>query len=188
MIPLVVACGTLGAIGAPRPNSQGPVSVPARAVYLVGQQGGTLSADDLRTHSEVKTVHSFADFQRLADKKTALWIDVTAIPLLQGDKEREWVIRTAQKEYPFVVVGCNEPLKCFRDMLDCFGISGPGKIDWTKYDTSGGFSVIMQKREMVGKEIHVSNNGRGYKVAPTVHRILHVTDRLLAGEAAPETP
>jgi hypothetical protein len=72
--------------------------------------------------------------------------------------------------------------------LDYFGISGSGPIDWTKYDLSPGFSVIRQSREKVGKEVHVTANGRGYKVVPTVQKVLNVTDRLLAGKAAPDTP
>ena len=165
-----------------------PAPTPAKAVYFVAKEGGELSKDDLKKHPEVEVAHTFADLQRLAGKGKALWIDLTAIPLLQGEKERVWVIRKAQEEYTFAVVGYNEPLKCFRDTLDCFGISGPGPIDWTKYDLSPGFSVIRLKREKVGKEIHVSGPMRGYKVAPTVQKILNVTDALLAGKAAPDAP
>ncbi len=86
------------------------------------------------------------------------------------------------------MIGGNETLWCFSDKLDCFGISGPGPVDWTKYELSPGFSVICQHREKVGKELHVTNYGRGYRVLPTVQKLLNVTNRLLAGEAAPETP
>lgn len=159
-----------------------------RAVYFVSKEGGKLSDDDLKKHPEVETVHNFADLQRLAAKDKALWIDLTAIPLLQGDKERLWLINKAQEGFTFAMVGCNEPLKCFRDTLDCFGISGPGQIDWTKYDLSPGFSVIRLKREKVGKETQVSGPMQGYKVAPTVQKILNVTDALLAEKPAPATP
>jgi hypothetical protein len=165
-----------------------PPAAPVKAVYFVGKDGGELSAAELKKHPEVQVVHTFADLQRLAAKGIALWIDVTALQLLNGDKEREWVIHRAVEEYTFALVGCNEPLKCFRDMLDCFGISGPGKIDWTKYETSPGFSVIRQHREKVGIETHVTGAMRGYKVAPTVQKILNVTDALLAGKTAPDTP
>src|SRR5262249_13744615 len=152
--------------------------VMVKAIYFVGKQGGELSADDLKKHPEVKTVRTFADLQRFAEKGKAVWIDVTAIPFLRGDKEQEWIIRKAEEGYPCAVVGCNEPLWCFRDRLDCFGISGPGPIDWTKYDLSPGFSVIRQTRLQVGIETHVSGPMRGYKVAPTARRVLNVTDRL----------
>jgi hypothetical protein len=163
-------------------------SVRVKAVYFVGKQGGELSADDLKKHPEVKIVQSFADLQCLAGKKVPIWIDVTALPVLNGDKEQEWIIRKAIEGYPFAMVGCNEPLKSFRDMLDCFLISGPGPIDWTKYDTSPGFSVIMRKREKVGKELQVSGPMQGYKTAPTVQKILKITDALMAGKEAPDAP
>jgi hypothetical protein len=77
---------------------------------------------------------------------------------------------------------------CFRDQLDCFGFRGPGPIDWTKYELSPGFSVIRQTHEKVGKETRVSGPMQGYKVAPTVQRILNVTDKLVGGQAPPDSP
>jgi hypothetical protein len=162
--------------------------VPVKAVYLVEKKGGTLSTDDLEKHPDVRTVHSFADLERFAGKKAAVWIDEAALPLLQGDKEREWVIRRAQEEYTFAMIGYNDFLYSFREKLDCFGISGPGPIDWTEHELSPGFSVICQHRKQVGKELHVTGEVRGYKVVPTVESVLNVTNRLVAGEAAPETP
>ncbi len=174
----------------PAPEGAVPPEKPVvvKAVYIVAKQGGDLSAEDLKRHPEVKTVHTFADLQRSTNNKVALWIDTTALPLLKGEKEMEWVIRRNVEGHPFAMVGCNEPLKAFRDMLDCFNISGPGPIDWTKYETSPGFSVIMQRREKVGKELHVTGPMRGYKTAPTVQKILAVTDAIMAGKAAPELP
>jgi RNA polymerase sigma factor (sigma-70 family) len=156
------------------------------AVYLVDAQGGQIRADDLKKHPEVKVVHSFADFKRFAETRTALWIDKNAVP--RGEKEVMWFIQAAQKEYPFVLIGCNEPLYSFREMLDCFMISGPGPIDWTKYKLEPGFSITMQKVEKVGRETHVTGFMRGYKEKPTVELILAVTDRLLAGDSVPESP
>ena len=160
--------------------------IPLRAVYFVAKEGGGLSADDLKKHPEVKCVQSFSDLKTVAGKDRALWIDVTALPLLQGDKEREWVIQKNQEGFSFAVVGCNEPLLAFRDRLNCFLISGPGEIDWTKYETATGFSVIRQEREMVGKETQITSHMRGYKVSPTVSNVLDVTDRLLEGKPLPE--
>ena len=42
-----------------------------KAVYLASDSGGELRADDLSQHPEVKVVYSFAEFQHLADKRTA---------------------------------------------------------------------------------------------------------------------
>lgn len=162
--------------------------VVAKAVYFVSSKGGELSPDDLKKHSEVTTVHTFADLQRLAGKKVAVWIDLTALPLLQSDQERGWVIRKNADGYPFAMTGCGDFLWCFREKLDCFGISGPGPIDWSKHELPPGFCVICRRREKVGLEVHATEEGRSYKVVPTVQKVLDVTDRLLAGEAAPETP
>ncbi len=83
----------LGFIPAPAGPVPPEAPVLLKAVYFVGKQDGDLSADHLKKHPEVKTAHTFADLQRLAGKKVAVWIDLTALPLLQGDKEREWIIR-----------------------------------------------------------------------------------------------
>jgi hypothetical protein len=42
--------------------------------------------------------------ERVASKRTAVWIDAGALGPF-GDREREWVIRMSRKKYPFVLVG-----------------------------------------------------------------------------------
>jgi hypothetical protein len=158
-----------------------------KAVYLTTGKG-RMSSKELEQHPEVRIVHTFQDLERLASKRTAIWIDAGALGLF-GDKEKEWVIRRSREKYPFVVVGYNEALYSFREKLDCFLISGPGPIDWTKYKLTPGFSVIMlEVKPVESGGTQVSGFMRGYKQEPTFEAILSVTNRLLEGKPVPESP
>jgi len=169
--------------GAYRPTA----SPLLKAVYLMAPKGRP-PAGELEKHPEVRVVHTFQDLERLASKRTAIWIDAGALSLF-GDKEKEWVIRMSRRKYPFVLVGYNNALYSFREQLDCFLISGPGPIDWTQYQLTPGFSVIMLDEKPLGDGgTQISGFMRGYKQEPTFEAILGVTKRLLAGQPVPESP
>jgi hypothetical protein len=150
-------------------------------VYLVFGKGQLLPRE-LEKHPEVTVVHSVQDMERVASQRMAIWIDAGALGLF-GDKEREWIIRQSRKKYPFVLVGYNNALYSFREQLNCFLISGPGPIDWTQYEVTPGFSVIMlEEKQLMSGGTEVSGPMQGYKQEPSVDAILRVTNRLLAGE------
>jgi hypothetical protein len=163
---------------------KGTAGVPVKAVYLVNGEGP--SARERERHPEVRIVHTFEDLKRAASERTAVWIDAGALGIL-GEKGKEWVIQMSRKKYPFVLVGYNNALYSFREQLDCFLISGPGPIDWSRYELTPGFSVIMlEEKKLEGGAVEVRGPMRGYKQEPTFDAILAVTNRLLAGEPLPE--
>jgi len=178
---------SLVAFRRPARATTAPASQASKAVYLMAGKGRP-PAKELDRHPEVTVVHTFPDLKRLASERTAVWIDAGALGLF-GDKEKEWVIRMSRKKYPFVLVGYNNALYAFREQLDCFLISGPGPIDWTQYQLTPGFSVIMQEEKPAeGGGTQVSGFMRGYKQEPTFQAILDVTNRLLAGTPVPDSP
>jgi hypothetical protein len=165
-------------------RAAGSANSPPKAVYLVSGKGPP--AKERERHPEVRIVHTFADLKRAASQRTAVWIDAGAIGLL-GENGKEWVIQKSRQKYPFVLVGYNNALYSFREQLDCFLISGPGPIDWSQYQLTPGFSVIMlEEKRLEDGAIEVSGPMRGYKQEPSFDAILGVTNRLLAGESLPE--
>jgi len=147
-----------------------PASSSFRAVYLV-QNPDQISMDDLQSHPEVMVINSFDGFKQHAQAKVALWIDKDAIELL----DQQWLHITPQKYYPLVLVGYNEPLYAFREVLSGFGIEGPD-ADWNAMTLEPGFSVWML-REETGSSL--SAFMKGYNQKPTVQDILDITNALL---------
>lgn len=141
-----------------------------KALYLV-QGGGELNADDLQSHPEVLATESFEVYKTFAGSRVALWVDKNAVELV----DQEWLHEEPQKNYPLVLVGYNDPLYAFRDVLDGFGIEGP-VVDWSKENLEPGFSVwmLLEKTESPQSAVF-----RGYQEVPTVQGILAVTNQLL---------
>lgn len=142
-----------------------------KAVYLVLQNSGMLSQDELKQRTEVAVVNSFDELKKYIDEKVPILIDKDAINMI----ENGWLQKEPQKKYPIVLVGYNDSLYSFREKMPAFGIKGP-QIDWTKTSLEPGFSVWMLREENASSK---SAFMRGYKVKPTVELILNVTNALL---------
>jgi hypothetical protein len=141
-----------------------------KAIYLV-QENGQLSREDLRAHPEVMVTGSFDEFKQLAKKKTALWIDLNSVDLV----DRNWLNQRPQRFYPIVLIGFGDALCAFRDTLGGFGI-----IEGPYADCSSpppGFSVWMLEEE---KSSSISAFMKGYEQVPTVQHILEKTNPLLS--------
>jgi len=149
-------------------------AAPLQAIYLVQGQG-QLDPAELAAHPEVAVVHTWADFQRLAQTKVALWIDKDAVDLV----DRQWLNQAPQRSYPLVVVGYSSALYAFREALPAFGISGP-YIDWSTATVGPGFSVWMLRDETGAS--HAADM-KGYQGVPTVPAILEKTNALLEEKA-----
>ena len=140
------------------------------AIYLV-QGIGQLSQEDLQAHPEVIVLSSFDDFKKLANNKTALWIDINAAGLV----DRNWLTEKPQRFYPIVLVGNSDTLCSFRDTLGGFGIiEGP---DADCSSPAPGFSVWMLEQD---ESSHKSAFMRGYEQVPRVEDILAKTNPLLS--------
>ena len=154
----------------------GPLSMQLRdprAIYLV-REHGQLQADDLKAHPEVVVVHSAREFQELGRREVALWIDRDAVDLV----DRAWLHAAPQKYYPVVLVGYNDALYSFRDILGGFGIEGPS-VDWSKQRLESGFSVWKLKEQT---STSTSAFMQGYDGRPTVVAILAKTNGLRDAE------
>jgi len=142
-----------------------------KAIYLV-QEGGQLSIENLQSHPEIITTSSFDEFKQLAQHKTALWIDINAVGLVNKD----WLNQEPQKFYPLVLLGRSDELCAFRDTLDVGRIEGPYA------DCSSpppGFSIWMIEKD-TGYEISAFMHG--YEQVPTTQDILENTNLLLEGK------
>ena len=148
-----------------------------RAVYLANG-AGVLPESELQAHPEVLVVSSFEDFKAAAEVKAGLWIDKNAVDLLGADPK--WLLQSPQKYYPLVLVGYNNPLYAFRDVMNGtgidLGIEGP-YVDWSQETVGPGYSVwmILEEQENGGH----SSVFRGFPEEPTVENILAVTNELL---------
>lgn len=142
-----------------------------KAVYLVRQNGGVLSADDLKQYPEVAVVNSFNELKKHTDKKVAVWVDKNAVDII----ENGWLQSEPQKKYPVALVGYNDSLYSFREKLSGFGINGP-KVNWNSEILEPGFSVWMLRKETSSSK---SAFLHGHKTEPTVELILKVTNALL---------
>jgi hypothetical protein len=166
---LLAGCAP-GAIRAGRPNTHQSEKITTSAIYLVHDQG-QLSTSDLRYHPEVMVATSFDAFKRDSQAKVALWIDKNAVSMVTMD----WLHQAPQKYYPLVLVGSNDALYAFREMLQGFPISGPA-IDWSTTTLEPGFSVWMVREETSSS---ISTYMKGYAQTPTVEAILTITNALL---------
>jgi hypothetical protein len=139
-----------------------------RAIYLV-RGNGQLAEYDLDVHPEVLVVHTFMELQDFAEIYAVdLWIDKDAVELVDSD----WLHQEPQKYYPLVLVGYNEPLYAFGDILNGFGIEGP-LISWDTKSLEPGFSVWILQDE---GEFSSSSFMNGYKEEATVQSVLNITN------------
>lgn len=150
-------------------NSQSTES--PKAVYLVSESGGVLSTEALEKYPQVVVANSFEALKQSADENTAIWIDKDAIELL----DKEWMYEKSQNSVPVVLVGYNDALFSFREILSGFGIEGPS-VDWSQKTLEPGFSVWMLKQKT---DTSTSAFMKGYDTVPTVEKILAVTDELM---------
>lgn len=141
-----------------------------KAIYLV-QENGQLSQEDLQAHPQVIVTDPFDEFKRLAEKQTALWIDINSAELV----DRDWLNQKPQRFYPIALIGLSDALCAFRDTLGGFGIIEGPYADCSS--PSPGFSVWMPEEE---KSSGASAFMKGYEQVPTVQDILEKTNPLLS--------
>ncbi len=141
-----------------------------QAVYLTNGPG-ELSAADIQSHPEVIATLTFDDFKSYAGSRIALWVDKNAVNMI----DKEWLNLPPQKYYPLVLIGYNDPLYCFRDVLSVGRIQGP-YVDWSKENLEPGFCVWMILVENASRE---SSRFRGYNQIPAVQDVLDITNPLL---------
>jgi hypothetical protein len=164
---LLAGCGAESA-GAPAVPTANPLVY--KAVYFSDGPGELIVAD-LKTHSEVFVALTFDEFKSLAGSKIALWVDRNAVEMIDMD----WLNLPPQKYYPLVIVGYNDPLYCFREILPVGQIEGP-YVDWGQETLQPGFCAWMIRIESdSGQEAFF----QGYHQAPVVQDILDVTNLLL---------
>lgn len=144
-----------------------------RAIYLTNGPG-VLPESELQVHPEVQVVSTLKEFQAAVQAKVALWIDKNAVDLVNADPG--WLHQPPQKDYPLALVGYNDPLYSFRDVLLGFPIEGP-YVDWSQETLEPGYSVWMILEEK--EDGSHSSFFQGYPEEPTVEDILAVTDELL---------
>ena len=145
------------------------LGIPAKAIYLV-QGMGQLSRKDLQEHPDVVVTKDFERFKHLARNKTALWIDINAVGLL----DKDWLNQRPQRFYPIALIGTSNALCAFRDTLGGFNI-----IEGPYADCSSpppGFSIWRLEKDT---EAGSSAFMRGYEQTPTVEDILERTNSLL---------
>ncbi len=160
-IMLIVSCTTTPA---------GSSEASYKAIYLA-QENGQLSKEDLQAHSEVIVTSSFNEFKKLAKSRTALWIDINAVGLV----EKDWLNQKPQRFYPIVLIGYGDALCSFRDTLGGFGIISGPYVDCNS--PPPGFSVWMLEEE---NSSGWSAFMQGYEQIPRVKDILEKTDPLLS--------
>lgn len=93
-----------------------------KAIYLKPIDGGQLSDKELLNHPEIVVVNDFDKLLSLSEGKTvAIWIDKDAVNLIQNN----WLNENSLKNYPLIMVGFNNSLYSFREMLNISTIHGP---------------------------------------------------------------
>lgn len=154
------------------------ISPPApgtlKAVYLVRGKG-ELPMDKLKAHPEIAITGSFLQLKQYAKEDVALWIDKNAVELL----DKQWLDEEPQSYFPIVLVGYNNPLYCFRDVLRLEGFLGP-PIDWPSKKLTPGFCIIQgEKTERSLTPFTMVKIFKGYDYKPRVQDILDITNNLL---------
>jgi hypothetical protein len=147
-----------------------------KAIYYVSENGGEISTADLEQHAEIKVVHRFADLKAASKAGIAIWIDKN----VADQVNHQWLNESPQLEIPIVLVGYNNALYSFREVLDAFGIEGPS-VDWSKIQLTPGFSVWLWKEHKVTTK---SAWNKGYNQSATVEHIEVVIDSMLTGYAS----
>jgi hypothetical protein len=157
-------------------NASAQKSLQIKAVYYVLENGGEISKADLEQHAEIKVVHQFADLKAAAKAGIAIWIDRNAADQVN----HQWLNEPPQLGVPIVLVGCNDALYSFREILDAFGIEG-ASVDWSKIQVTPGFSVWLWKEHT---ETTKSAWNKGYNQTANIENIEAVTNPLIKGLSA----
>jgi hypothetical protein len=145
-----------------------------KAVYLIPDAGGQLTKESISKYSEVVYVTSSNELKKLVSSNTAIWIDKDAVNLVDLD----WLQKQAENKIPIVLVGYNNAIYSFREILSLYGIKGP-HINWDQKKLEPGFSVGMLKEQTnTSKSVFL----KGYDSTPEVEQILKITDGLLEGK------
>lgn len=148
-----------------------------KAVYLMTENRGVITKEDLKQHPEVLTANTFQDLDGIVkeNKIIEIWIDKDAIDLI----EQHWLNEEPQKHNMIVVVGYDNSTYSFHEKLGLLE-EGP-KIDWSKEKVGNGFSIWFLSKETPGS---INARVEGYSTTPTVKGIFDVTDK---SEEKPET-
>jgi hypothetical protein len=181
---IALALAVLTAAHATQSDKSVPHPVVLRAVYLV-KETGELSAADLKAHPDVAVVHTWANFQaKAAGQTVALWIDKDAMSLVQMGGADVWLNREPQKWYPVIMVGYNDCLYAFRELMPYFGIKGP-PVDWSQRKVEPGFSLWkLQDESTTGR----SATMHGFEIKPTVSAIERLTESWLSAHKSQAKP
>jgi len=156
---------------APAPTTSSPAtSTRVTAVYLAPVTGGQLTAADLDAHPDVTVVRSQAELESAVQTATAVWIDKSAVGVVNG----EWLRARAAVRCPVALIGYGNALYSFRETLSIGGIKGP-YVDWSRVKIEPGFSVWMTRtRSARGTSAFM----QGFSETPTVDAVSKVTDSL----------
>jgi hypothetical protein len=147
---------------------------PIKAIYLAPRSGAQLSGDELRKYQEITVVNNFKDVKNRTGEKVAIWIDKSAIDLV----DQNWLHQDPQRYYPIVILGYNNALYSFREKMSGFGIEGPS-VDWSNEKLDGGFSIWMLQEATSTSTSAFMN---GYDLPLSVEGILSKTNRLLENQ------
>jgi hypothetical protein len=155
-------------------SAQTPV-VSIRAAYLT-QESGQLPQKELDQHPEILVTHNFDEYKQAARQRIALWIDKSAIELV----EEGWLDVIPQASYPIILVGYNDPLLAFKYSLTICCFLGPVMPDFS--DAEPGFSVIGRANGQPGASVIML---QGFKQTSTLDDILKISNALLEGQIIP---
>lgn len=146
-----------------------------RAVYLAPEENAVLQQVEFEGNQDIRIVHTQSELEDAVSSRIAIWIDKNSASLV----EREWLNEIVRQHCPIVLVGYNDALYSFRDMLGGFGVIEGPPVDKSAEELEPGFSVWMTKEEVPGPYGHHSAYMKGFKEPPQVERILDITNHLL---------
>jgi hypothetical protein len=142
-----------------------------KAIYLTPQEGGQLTAQELKNHPEILVVNSFTDLKDAVQIKCAIWIDKDAVNMI----DENWLHDDTQMYCPLVLIGYNNALYSFREKLTGFSIEGP-YVDWNIETLEPGFSIWML---IDSTDTSTSSVMNGYDESPSAKRIISLTNKLI---------
>lgn len=141
-----------------------------KAVYFADKKDGRLQ-EDITKYPEVIKVNTFEELRKVVGENPDIdiWIDKNAADLL----EVGWLSEAPQKYNLLVMIGCDNALYSFREILN-LGIEGPS-INWNETKVGDGFSVwkLVEDNSDGSKQLC-----EGYSKMPTVEGIFEITEIL----------
>ena len=170
VVALFLALGISGCSAGSRPSTRQstPSETTPTAVYLTPEAGGHLSPRELAAHPEVTVVHDQAAFERAAQTRTALWIDLDS----SATVDWAWVGKRGRDFYPVALIGQRR----VGTLSDKLGLSE------TYYGSVPllGFSIWIVNPKVRG--FRAGYILRGYVGTPTVERISAMTGPAVQGQ------